>query len=109
MLLKAKNMNENRIISKEDVEKVAGLARIEIDENEKEKFAGQLSDILGYFKELSQLDLGSGDFEKVKHLDTDENQARKDELIEYSEEERENIRKQFPDRKENYLKVKAVL
>lgn len=102
-------MSENKIILKKDVEKVAALARVEVSEDEKEKFAGQLSDILGHFKELSQLDLENADFEKVKYLDTNENQARKDELVGCSEKEREDIRKQFPDRKENYLKVKAVL
>lgn len=102
-------MSEKKIITKRDVEKVAGLARVEIDESEKEKFAQQLSDVLGYFNELSQLDLKGADVEEVKHLNIDDNQARDDEVRQCAESDREKIRQQFPERKNNYLKVKAVL
>lgn len=102
-------MSDKKTISKQEIEKVAKLARINLTEPEKEKFSRELSDVLDNFKELSQLDLSEADVEKVKHLEIEENQVRQDEIIECSEKEKENIRGQFPDRKDDYLKVKAVL
>jgi len=43
-------------ISKQDVEKVAKLARLEVTAAEKEAFAKQLSQILTHVKKLSQYD-----------------------------------------------------
>jgi aspartyl-tRNA(Asn)/glutamyl-tRNA(Gln) amidotransferase subunit C len=42
-------------ISKQDVEQVAKLARLEITETEKEAFTQQLSGILAYVEKLNQL------------------------------------------------------
>ncbi len=44
-------------ISKDEVEKIAHLARLEIDEAEKEKMAGQLSNILQYIDKLEDADV----------------------------------------------------
>lgn len=43
-------------LTKEDVEKVADLARLELSEDEKTIFASQLNTILGYFEKLKELD-----------------------------------------------------
>lgn len=40
-----------------DISYVAGLARIELTEAEKEKFSAQLGQILGYFEKLSKVDV----------------------------------------------------
>ena len=42
-------------LTKEEVEKVANLARLEITETEKEAFSGQLSSILTYMEQLKGL------------------------------------------------------
>ena len=42
-------------LTKEEVEKVAKLARLEITETEKEAFSGQLSSILTYMEQLKGL------------------------------------------------------
>ena len=44
-----------KIIEKEDVEYVASLAKLELDEEQKEVFLKQLNDILEYFKQLNKL------------------------------------------------------
>lgn len=44
-------------ISKDEVEKIAHLARLEIDDSEKEKMAGQLSNILQYIDKLGNVDV----------------------------------------------------
>ena len=44
-------------ISKDEVEKMAHLARIEVDESQKEKLAEQLSNILDYIDKLKDVDV----------------------------------------------------
>ncbi|MEN6620615.1 MAG: Asp-tRNA(Asn)/Glu-tRNA(Gln) amidotransferase subunit GatC [Smithella sp.] len=44
------------MISKQEVEYVAHLARLEIDDNQKDKFTSQLNDILLYIDKLNELD-----------------------------------------------------
>ena len=43
-------------IDKEQVRKVAKLARLELDDREVQEFSGQLSAILGYFEKMDELD-----------------------------------------------------
>ena len=44
------------VISKETVEHIANLARIELTESEKEPLTAKLDEILAYVQELNQLD-----------------------------------------------------
>ena len=44
-------------ITKQDVEKVADLAKIRLDESEKERFVEQLNEILKYVDKINELDL----------------------------------------------------
>ncbi len=44
------------MIDREQVKKVAHLARLNITEAEEEQFTGQLNSILDYFEQLSELD-----------------------------------------------------
>ena len=43
-------------LTKAEVEHVARLARLELTENEKEEFTGQLNDILAFVEKLNTLD-----------------------------------------------------
>ena len=43
-------------ISKEEVTRVASLARLELGEDDLERFAGQLTDILQYMDTLNEVD-----------------------------------------------------
>jgi len=43
-------------VSKEEVEKIALLAKLKLSEDEKEKFTIQLSEILDYIEKLNELD-----------------------------------------------------
>jgi aspartyl-tRNA(Asn)/glutamyl-tRNA(Gln) amidotransferase subunit C len=45
-----------KLISKEQVEHVATLARLALTEEEKEKFVKQFGDILEYFNQLNEVD-----------------------------------------------------
>lgn len=44
------------MINRQEVEYVAHLARLEIDDAQKDKFTSQLNDILGYIDKLNELD-----------------------------------------------------
>jgi aspartyl-tRNA(Asn)/glutamyl-tRNA(Gln) amidotransferase subunit C len=44
-------------LSLDEVRRIASLARLKLSPDEEERFAGQLSDILGFFEELKQLDV----------------------------------------------------
>jgi aspartyl-tRNA(Asn)/glutamyl-tRNA(Gln) amidotransferase subunit C len=44
------------MITKEDVEHVGWLARIEIDENDADECASQLNDVLNHFEQLDEVD-----------------------------------------------------
>lgn len=45
-----------KIISRKSVEYVAKLAKLKLNEEQKELFLGQLNEILFYFKKLNELD-----------------------------------------------------
>lgn len=42
-------------LSKQEVEKIAQLSRLELNEAEKEQYAAQLSDVLDYFEKLKEV------------------------------------------------------
>jgi len=49
---------KGRILTREEVEHLAELAKVNLSEEEKELFRAQLERILEYFKKIDQLDLG---------------------------------------------------
>ena len=53
-------------ITLKDVEYVAKLARLKLTDEEKEKYARQLGDILGYIEKLNELD--TSDIEPTSHV-----------------------------------------
>lgn len=72
-------------LDKETVERVAHLARLELDEEEKEKFTNQLSDILDHAEKLNELD--TEDVEPMAHVQPVNNVFRSDEVKESLEQE----------------------
>ncbi len=96
-----------KIISKEQVQKTAGLARIQISGKEQEQFAGEMAVILDNFKDISEIDVSK--VENFDHYELAGNNLRDDELDMASDETKELIRKNFPEREGDHLKVKAVL
>ena len=52
---KSKSQKKN-ILTVEDTQKIAKLARLNISPEEEEKFTEQMNNILGYFEKLSELD-----------------------------------------------------
>ncbi len=91
----------------QDIEHIAGLARIALSEEEKKKLGMELSAILGFVEKL-----GEANTDGVLPLagGTDlESEMRKDEQIDSDlERKQKEIMEQVPEKKLDWVKVKAV-
>src|SRR4051812_36105868 len=74
--LDGKDGKEMMSITIKDVEHVANLARLELSEQEKEQFAGQLNAILKYAEKLNEL--ATDDVEPTSHVLPVHNVMRED-------------------------------
>ena len=94
------------MISKEEVEHIAKLARLELTEAEVVKMQKDLSEILDYFDLLKKAPSASvksyGELKKVNVLRRDEAKPRDAELA-------EKLIAAAPGKKDNYIKVKTIL
>lgn len=86
----------NNMISRKEVQHIAGLARLGITPKEEEKFRKELSLILGYVDKLKKVDVSG--VEPTSHPLQIENVMRKDGVI-----------KRKAQLLEGFLKVKAIL
>lgn len=94
-------------IARRDVEHISRLARIEISEKEKERFCRELSAILEFVKKLDEVN--TEDVEPMTGGTILENIMRPDEQIENDlEGKSERLLKAVPERKNRWVKVKAV-
>jgi len=93
-------------ISKEVIEHIAKLARLDLTDAEKDLYGNQLSDILGYVNELQKLDITK--VEDIGQITGLENQLATDEVVDCGIP-REELLKNAPDQKDGYIKVKSVL
>lgn len=93
------------MISKKEVQHIAGLARIGLDEKEIEEYAKDLSSILGWIGQLKEVDISG--VEPTAHIAGLENVAREDKEREFSN--KDEIVKLFPESKEGYDRVKSIL
>ena len=95
------------MITTEDVEHIAKLARIKITQEEKEKLTQELGSIFGYIGKLNQLD--TSNVEPTAQVTGLENIFREDKPTEqYSDEAVMRLLDAMPVRENGYLKAKAV-
>ena len=92
------------MISKDEVKHIAKLARLELTEKEVEKMQKDLSAILDYFAVLKKAPKI-----QVKTSKAGKNVLRKDEAVERPASLANNLVAQAPDKKDGYVKVKAIL
>lgn len=95
------------MVSREEIEKLASLARIEISEKEAEKLSGEIDAILGYVNLVGQIHpdpkaSGLGQNSEINVLREDENPTE-------SESFNKELIAEFPKAEKNYLKVKKIL
>lgn len=93
-------------LTKQEVEHIATLARLELTEKEKEKFATQLSSILGYVQNLQKVDLSK--VEPTAQVTGLQNITRPDEVKKCNEETMKKLIEAAPERIDNLVRVKAV-
>jgi aspartyl-tRNA(Asn)/glutamyl-tRNA(Gln) amidotransferase subunit C len=93
------------IIDREQVRKVANLARLEMTAQEEEQMTAQLSSILEYFQQLSELD--TTDVPPTTRAIDVSNVTRPDELQPYPE--REALLREAPDQDGDFFKVPQIL
>jgi aspartyl-tRNA(Asn)/glutamyl-tRNA(Gln) amidotransferase subunit C len=93
------------MLSKEQVVKIAELARIALTDAEVEKFQKELSTVLDYVDELKAVDVTG--LEEVAQVTGLVNVQRQDKIIEA--ENHDAILSQAPEIKDGYYKVKAIL
>jgi aspartyl-tRNA(Asn)/glutamyl-tRNA(Gln) amidotransferase subunit C len=93
------------MITKEEVQHIAGLARIGMNEQETEKMATEISAVLEWIDQLKEVDVEG--VEPTAHITGMENRLRQDSVNNF--ENKAGIVELFPERKGNYDKVKAVL
>lgn len=94
-------------ITRKDVDYVAKLARLELAEDEKEKYTAQLESILEYIEQLNKLD--TKDIPPTSHVLDLRNVWRKDAARKASAEETEKLLANAPEREDNFFKVKKVI
>ncbi|MDD5194894.1 MAG: Asp-tRNA(Asn)/Glu-tRNA(Gln) amidotransferase subunit GatC [Candidatus Omnitrophica bacterium] len=93
------------MVDKKTVEYVAGLARIEVSEEQKQFLESQLSNILSYIDKLKKLDVEG--VEPLRGLHLERNVLRNDEVKPSTA--KEEILENAPSRQERYFKIPKVL
>jgi aspartyl-tRNA(Asn)/glutamyl-tRNA(Gln) amidotransferase subunit C len=92
-------------ISREEVEHVARLARLELTEAEKEMFTGQMDAILAYVDKLNELDTKG--IIPTSHAVPMENAFREDEVTPSIGIDKALLN--APDRSDNFFRVPQVI
>jgi aspartyl-tRNA(Asn)/glutamyl-tRNA(Gln) amidotransferase subunit C len=93
-------------LTREDLLKLARLARLELSDAEIEEFSGELSDILQYVEQLQSVDVtGLKPTNQVTGLT---NVTRKDEVRDYGYAV-DALQKNLPATKDKQIKVKRML
>ncbi len=95
------------MITRKEVQHIAKLARLGITKKEEEKFAKELSSILGYIEKLKEADTSK--VEPTSWSVKAENVMRDDEARSKKSEVRRKILELVPETKAGYLKVKSIL
>ena len=99
------------MISKEEIKKLADLARIEIKDDEAETFGGEISAILNYVKSVDEFQSSGMDVSFSEQVEGKGgvNIFRPDEDPNESGTYSNELIAEFPRQEKNYLKVKKIL
>jgi aspartyl-tRNA(Asn)/glutamyl-tRNA(Gln) amidotransferase subunit C len=92
-------------IDREEVRKVANLARLNITEAEEAEFTTQLNSILEYFDQLSELD--TTDVPPTTRAIETSNITRRDELIPFPD--KEDLLKAAPEQQGDFFRVPKII
>ncbi len=95
------------MISKSTVQHIASLAKLKINEEEAEKYAGELSRVLDYVDQLKEVDTD-------KVIPTAQvtgltNNLRADKVVEWDEDEKQTALQQAEITENNLIKVPKII
>lgn len=93
-------------LTPQDVLKLARLARLQLSEEELQRYSKELSAILKYVEQLSDVDTKG--LEPTSQVTGLTDVMREDEVIDYGINQ-EALLKNLPSHEKNYIKVKRVL
>ena len=93
------------VITKEEIEHIAVLARLSLSEDEKDLFGIQLSSVLNYMKKLNELD--TSNVEPTSHVLSLSNVMRED--IPTASIPREDALMNAPDHTEKFYRVPRII
>ena len=94
------------MLTQDEVKHIALLARIGLKEEEVAKYQQDLSAVLDFFRELETA-VTEG-VEPIGHITGMTDVARGDMMEDFGTPGKEAIRRNFPDSKDGFLKVKSV-
>jgi aspartyl-tRNA(Asn)/glutamyl-tRNA(Gln) amidotransferase subunit C len=94
------------MISKEETEHIAKLARLGLNEEEIRRYQKDLSSILDYIEKLKGVDVES--VKPFTHPIKMSNVTRRDEVKSLQKEQTEKLIRLMPEQKDGFLKVKSV-
>jgi aspartyl-tRNA(Asn)/glutamyl-tRNA(Gln) amidotransferase subunit C len=93
------------MIDRQEVRKVANLARLNITEEEEVAFTTQLNSILGYFEQLSELD--TTDVPPTTRAIETSNITRPDQLVPFPD--KESLLDAAPEQQGEFFRVPKIL
>lgn len=94
------------MLTPEQVDHIAKLARLSITDEERVTFTRQLSSIIDYVGSLSEVP--TENVEPMNHVADVHNVFGTDEVVASTDATREALKALFPEREQDLLKVKAV-
>ena len=94
-------------LSKQEIQHIAKLARLELTDEELEKYGGQLSAVLNYIDQLKEVDVKG--VEPTAQVTGMENVLREDEARDWDKKEIEEALADAPEREGRFIKVKRVI
>jgi len=96
-------------MNKEDIINLAKLARLELTENEVDKYSQEIGSILGYIEQInSAIGESEGDFNLIENSG-DRNVFREDTNADEPETYKDSLLKCAPKTKDDFIQVQKIL
>lgn len=94
-------------LSKQEIQHIAELARLDLTDEELKKYGSQLSDVLNYIDQLKEVDVNG--VEPTAQITGLENVLREDIIKDWNEKEVEEALADAPEKEGRFIKVKRII
>ena len=92
-------------LSREDILKLAELSKLDLTEDQIEKFRSEIEEIMDYVEKLQSVDVGG--LEPTNQVTGLSNVTREDEVKSYAGQQ--ELLKNLPNRLDDYIKVRRMI